>query len=113
VPSTPATTQETGGDTGEDTAVLTRRIIAVLRRLPTWGHHEELRARLMSMLANHEQTGDTSEFEHFTESLVMTARMERSPAFLAAASVGETPGEPRDIRDVVAEIEARNDAAGT
>jgi hypothetical protein len=102
-----------GGNTDEDTAKLTRRIIAVLRRLPTWGHHDVLRERLLRVLREHEQTGDLSAVEYFTESLVMTARMERSPAFLATAEGRETPGEPRDIREVIAEIEARSDGPGT
>jgi hypothetical protein len=94
-----------------DTTELTRRLIAALRGLPTWGHHEVLRERLMAMLARHEQTGDLSEFEHFTESLAMTARMERSPAFLATAADEETPAEPRDILDVIEQIEARRDGS--
>lgn len=108
----PATTHPTGGDTGASAARLTSRIVAVLRRLPTWGHHELLRERLMNVLLHHEQTGDLAPVEEFTESLVLTARMERSPAFLATAQTIETPGEPRDIHDVVAEIEARHDGPG-
>lgn len=115
------TAEATGGGTGgidkADVTALTRRLVAALRQLPTWGHHDVLRERLMTMLTRHEQTGDLSEFEHFTESLVMTARMERSPAFLATAGDTEPPGEPRDIREVVAaveaEIEARRDANRT
>lgn len=110
----PSTTRPAGGGSAaEDTAKLTRRIVAVLRRLPTWGHHDVLRDRLMRVLEEHEQTGDLAAVEHFTESLVMTARMERSPAFLATAEGRETPGEPRDIREVIAEIEARHDGPGT
>jgi hypothetical protein len=101
-----------GGSTDEDTAKLTRRIVAALRRLPTWGHHDVLRDRVLTMLAEHEETGDDAAIEHFIESLVMTARMERSPAFLATAEDLETPGEPRDIREVIAEIEARHDGPG-
>lgn len=103
----------TGGRTDENTARLTSRIIATIRRLPTWGHHDVLRERLMTTIADHERTGDPAVLEYFTESLVMTARMERSPAFLAAAENDEAPGEPRDIREVVAEIEARHDGTGT
>lgn len=96
-----------------DTAALTRRLVAALRGLPTWGHHEVLRERLMAMLARHEQTGDLSEFEHFTESLVMTARMERSPAFLATAANEETPAAPRELLDVIQQIEASGDDGRT
>lgn len=112
------TTSTQGIDTTEeadrpDSAALTQRLIAALRGLPTWGHHEVLRERLMAMLARHEQTGDLSEFEHFTESLVMTARMERSPAFLATAANEETPAEPRELLDVIQQIEARSDDSRT
>lgn len=98
--------------TGDSTTRLTRRIVAALRRLPTWGHHDVLRERLMNVLVHHQQTGDLAAVEHFTESLVLTARMEHSPAFLATAESPETPGEPRDIREVVAEIEARHCGTG-
>lgn len=108
----PTTTHPTGGDTGSNASWLRSRIIAVLRRLPTWGHHEMLRDRLTNALLHHQQTGDVAALEVFTESLVMTARMERSPAFLATAQTIEMPGEPRDIHDVVAEIEARHDGTG-
>lgn len=99
-------------DAGADSARVTERIVTALRQLPTWGHHDVLREKLMTVLADHERTGDLSAVEHFADSLVMTARMERSPAFLATAERSETPGEPRDIQDVVAEIEARHDDAG-
>ncbi|HEX3591578.1 MAG TPA: hypothetical protein VHV74_18310 [Pseudonocardiaceae bacterium] len=108
----PATTDQTGGNAGENTARLTKRIVAALRRLPTWGHHDVLRERLLLVLRHNEQTGDIAAVEHFTESLVLTARMERSPAFLATSESTETPGEPRDVREVVAEIEARHDGTG-
>lgn len=109
--STPGGTTDPAGSGGDqpDTEALTRRLIAALRGLPTWGHHEVLRERLTAMLSRHEQTGDLTEFEHFTESLVMTARMERSPAFLATVADEETPAEPRDILDVIQRIEARRD----
>lgn len=106
------TTHQSGGDTGADTARLTRLIITALRRLPTWGHHDVLRERLLTALADHERTGDLSAVEHFAESLVMTARMERSPAFLSTVENSEAPAEPRDIHEVVAEIEARHDDTG-
>jgi hypothetical protein len=106
--------ETTTSTSGADTEALTRRLIAALRGLPTWGHHEVLRERLTAMLARHEQTGDLSEFEHFTESLVMTARMERSPAFLATAAEDEPfPVESRDILDVIQRIEARRDDSRT
>jgi hypothetical protein len=94
-----------------DLTALTQRLVGALRGLPTWGHHEVLRERLRAMLARYEQTGDLTEFEHFTESLAMTARMERSPAFLATAANEETPEEPRDLLDVIKQIEARADGS--
>ena len=111
-PASAETITSTPG-TDATTEALTRRLIAALRGLPTWGHHEVLRERLMAMLARHEQTGDLSEFEHFTESLVMTARMERSPAFLATAASEQTPAAPRDLLDVIQQIEARGDDGRT
>lgn len=105
----PAEDDADAGTDRPDTAALARRLIAALRGLPTWGHHEVLRERLTDMLARYEQTGDLSEFEHFTESLAMTARLERSPAFLATATAEESPTEPRDILDVIERIEARRD----
>ncbi|HEY1573746.1 MAG TPA: hypothetical protein VGG05_20560 [Pseudonocardiaceae bacterium] len=111
-PATAETITSTPG-TGTTTEALTQRLIAALRGLPTWGHHEVLRERLMAMLARHEQTGDLSEFEHFTESLVMTARMERSPAFLATAASEQTPAAPRDLLDVIQQIEASGDDGRT
>jgi hypothetical protein len=105
-------TEPAGGDAGQNTARLTKRIVAALRRLPTWGHHDVLRERLLRVLQHNEQTGDLAAVQHFTESLVLTARMELSPAFLATAERTETPGEPRDVREVVAEIEARHDGTG-
>jgi hypothetical protein len=108
----PASKHPTGADAGVSTARLTKRIVTALRRLPTWGHQDVLRERLMNVLVHHQQTGDLAAVEHFADSLVLTARMERSPAFLATAESPETPGEPRDIHEVIAEIEARHDGAG-
>jgi hypothetical protein len=108
----PTSTHRTGGDAEATTRRLTKRIVAVLRQLPTWGHHDKLRERLMAVLVRYQQTGDPAPVEHFIESLVLTARMERSPAFLATAESTELPGEPRDIHDVVAELEARHHGSG-
>lgn len=107
-----STSRESDGNTGVSTARLASRIVAALRGLPTWGHHEVLRERLITTLVDHARTGDLAALEHFTESLVMTARMERSPAFLATADNRDTLSEPRDIREVVAEIEARHQGTG-
>jgi len=43
----------------------------------------------------------------------MTAQMERNPAYVLATAEAEAPGEPRDIQDVIAEIEARHRGDGT
>jgi hypothetical protein len=108
----PTSTHQPGGDAGAGATRLTRKIVAVLRQSPTWGHHDVLRERLMAVLARYERTGDHADVEHFIESPVLTARMERSPAFLATVESMETPGEPRDVHDVVAELEARHHGTG-
>ncbi len=95
-----------------DTAGIARQFITALRYLPSWGRDEVLR-RLMMVIAQHERTDDPSVVEHFLESLVMTARMERDPAYLMAEAERESPGEPRDIAEVIAGIETgRRDEPG-
>ena len=69
--------------------------------------------RLAAATAHHDRTGDLAPMQHFCESLVMTARAQRCHAYLMVTSEQETPGEPRDLREVIAEIEARQRDAGT
>lgn len=69
--------------------------------------------RLASVTAHHDKTGDLKPVEHFCESLVMTVRAQRCAAYLRVTSEVETPGEPRDIREVIAEIEARHRDQGS
>ena len=94
------------GDAAARAAAATRLIVGVLRAL-AWGQHEVVYDRLLTTIDTHRRTGDPAVIEHFAESLLMTARMERSPSFLAAVQRVDKPGELRDLRDVVAEIEAR------
>ncbi len=94
------------GDPAARTAAATRLIVGTLRTL-AWGHHEVVYDRLLTTIDEHHRTGDPAVIEHFAESLLMTARMERSPSFLAAVQRPDKPGELRDIRDVIAEIEAQ------
>jgi hypothetical protein len=69
--------------------------------------------RLAAVAALHDRTGDLSPVEHFCQSLVMTVRAQRCAAYLRVTSVPEDPGEPRDIQEVIAEIEARHRDQGT
>jgi hypothetical protein len=69
--------------------------------------------RLANVVAHHDKTGDLKPIEHFAESLVMTARAQRCAAYLRVTAEAESPGEPRDIQEVIAEIEARHRDQGT
>jgi hypothetical protein len=69
--------------------------------------------RLIRAVARYERTGDATVVEHFMASLDLTARMERNPAYVLATAECEAPGEPRDIDDVIAGIEARQRGDGT
>jgi len=64
-------------------------------------------------LTRYERTGDTAVVDHFMESLAMTVRMERNPAYVMATAESEGAGEPRDIQDVISGIEARHRGDGT
>jgi hypothetical protein len=69
--------------------------------------------RLAAVVAHHDVTGDLQPVQHFCESLVMTVRAQQCRAYVMAAAVREEPGEPRDVHDVIAEIEARHSEQGT
>ncbi len=73
----------------------------------------EVLRRLAGAVAHHDKTGDLKPVEHFCESLVMTVRAQRCAAYLRVTAESESPGEPRDISDVIAEIEARHRDQGT
>jgi hypothetical protein len=88
------------------------QIVVALNNLPSWGHQEVLR-RLIRVVARYERTGDTTVVDHFMASLAMTVRMERNPAYVMATAESEAPGEPMDIQDVIAGIEARHRGDGT
>ncbi|HEX4705756.1 MAG TPA: hypothetical protein VH352_26800 [Pseudonocardiaceae bacterium] len=88
------------------------QVAAALNSLPSWGHQEVLRG-LVRAVGRYERTGDESVVEHFMASLDMTARMERNSAYVLATAEPEEPGEPREIQDVIAGIEARHRGDGT
>jgi hypothetical protein len=69
---------------------------------------QEVLGRLAAVTAHLDKPGDLKPVEHFCESLVMTARAQRCAAYLRVTAEAETPGEPRDIQEVVAQIEARH-----
>lgn len=108
----PSTTHAVKNRLFEADSVRLDQIVLALNNLPSWGHQEVLR-RLIKVVARYERTGDTAVVDHFMESLAMTARMERNPAYVMAAAECEAPGEPRDVQDVIAEIEARHRGDGT
>lgn len=88
------------------------QIVVALNGLPSWGQEPVLR-RLIRTLAHYEHTGDLTIIDHFIASLEMTARMERNPDYVLATTVREEPGEPLDLADVIAGIEARHRGDGT
>jgi hypothetical protein len=108
----PSTTRAVKNRLFEADSVRLDQIVVALNNLPSWGHQEVLR-RLIKVVARYERTGDTAVVDHFMESLEMTARMERNPAYVMAAADRETPDEPRDVQDVIAQIEARHRGDGT
>lgn len=83
------------------------QIVTALHELPSWGQEPVLR-RLIRTLGHYERTGDLAIIDHFIASLRMTAKMARNPAYVLATSVAEEQGEPRDLEDVIAGIEARH-----
>lgn|SRR6266545_3945032 len=69
--------------------------------------------RLAAATAHHDRTGDLAPVQHFVESLVMTVRAAHCALYVRVTSEEETPGEPRDLSEVIAEIEARHRDSGT
>jgi hypothetical protein len=107
----PSTTRAVKGRLFEADSARLDQIVVALNNLPSWGHQEVLR-RLIEVVARYERTGDTKVVDHFMESLRMTVRMERDPAYVMATAEREAQGEPRDIQDVIAQIEARDRGDG-
>jgi hypothetical protein len=103
----PSTTRAVKGRLFEADSARLDQIVVALNNLPSQAHQEVLR-RLIQVVARYERTGDTSVVDHFMESLTMTAKMERNPAYVMATAEREAPGGPRDIQDVIARIEARD-----
>jgi hypothetical protein len=91
----------------EDDQKLADALMGTFGMLPADCQQEVLR-RMSAAIALHDRTGDLAPVKHFSESLVMTVRAQRCAAYLRVTSETESPGEPRDIRDVIAEIEARH-----
>ena len=82
-------------------------LMTTFKLLPEDCQNEVLR-RLAAVTAHLDKTGDLKPVEHFCESLVITVRAARCPAYVRATAVAETPSEPRDIQEVIAQIEARH-----
>src|ERR1700736_4136073 len=81
----PSTTRAVTGRLFEADSARLDQIVVALNNLPSWSHQEVLR-RLIQVVARYERTGDTSVVDHFMESLAMTARMERNPAYVMATA---------------------------
>jgi hypothetical protein len=89
----------------EETPEIAKEFLDTLRMLPQHGRDEAL-CRLMTVIAQHERTDDPTLLEHYLRSLLMTAYMEQDEAYLLASAEPEAQGEPRDVADVIAGIEA-------
>ena len=96
----------------EDDQRLADALMGTFSMLPEECQQEVLR-RLAAAVAFHDRTGDLEPVQHFSESLVMTVRAQRCAAYLRVTAESESPSEPRDLREVIAEIEARNRDQGT
>ena len=96
----------------EDDQKLADALMGTFGMLPEDCQQEVLR-RLAAAVALHDRTGDLTPVQHFSESLVMTVRAQRCAAYLRVTAESESPGEPRDLREVIAEIEARHRDQGT
>ncbi|WP_436497734.1 hypothetical protein [Actinokineospora sp. HUAS TT18] len=97
---------------GEDYVKLADKVALALSGLPGPGRRDAMR-RLAEVLADKQASGDGSAVHHFVESLEMTARMTRSRDYRIAMARVEAAGDPRDINDVIAMLEAGADESGT
>ncbi|HVK25748.1 MAG TPA: hypothetical protein VM677_30680 [Actinokineospora sp.] len=97
---------------GDDYVKLADKITIALSGLPSRGRRDALR-RLAEALADKQATGDGAAVHHFVESLEMTARMARARDYKIAMARVEAAGDPRDINDVIAVLEAGADESGT
>lgn len=96
----------------EDNQKLAEQLMGTFNMLPA-DCQQMVLWRLAAATAHHDRTGDLAPVQHFCESLVMTVRAQHCALYLRVTSEEETPGEPRDLREVIAEIEARNRDQGT
>ena len=90
---------------------IAQEFLNALGRLPEPGRDEALR-RLMVLIAQHGRTDDSAAIDHFLRSLLMTAHMEQDRSYLMACAQPQAPGEPRDLAEVIAGIEARSSDPG-
>ncbi|MGX7826124.1 hypothetical protein ACTG9Q_13635 [Actinokineospora sp. 24-640] len=87
-------------------------ITVALSALPAKGRRIAMR-RLALALANQQRTGDTTVVRHFLESLVLTARMVRTPGYAEAIATRSHSETDLDVGDVVARLEAHDRDSGT
>lgn len=87
-------------------------ITVALSALPVKGRRIAMR-RLALALANQQRTGDTTVVRHFLESLVLTARMVRTPGYAEAIATRPHSEADLDVGDVVARLEAHDRDSGT
>ena len=95
----------------EETPAIAQEFVGALRLLPEWGRDEALRS-LMTAIAHQERTDDPTLVEHYLRSLLMTAHMEHDEEYILASAERESAGEPRDIAEVIAGIEACGSGRG-
>lgn len=95
----------------QDDRRLADQLMATLESLPGECRNNMLN-KIALVIAYLQRTGDVAPLEHFFESLVMTTRMKRCAAYLQTTVEVEERGEPRDVLDVIAEIEARHSGLG-
>lgn len=84
------------------------RFTVALSALPPRGRRIALR-RLALALANQKRTGDVSVVDRFIESLMLTARLARTPDYASAMAEDVEPGESFEVADVVARLERAHD----
>ncbi|GGS31682.1 MULTISPECIES: hypothetical protein [Actinokineospora] len=87
-------------------------ITVALSALPPKGRRVAMR-RLALALANQQRTGDTTVVRHYLESLVLTARMMRTPGYAEAVAAPSQSEADLDVGDVIGRLEAHDRDPGT
>lgn len=64
--------------------------------------------RLVLARANRTRTGDVGAVDHAVASLLLTARMERTPGYAETCAAGSPSMVAMDVADVVAALEAHH-----